>query len=319
MWTVPCDDAAVHLLQNLALAWDGARAPGGQIRVQMPPLAREILLRSLGEARTFPVRGSRPLARRMAATLGIPAPPSAPVPYLQAAEAFTRDHGWPVALTREGVTAGDRVRICANAAELREAYAALTHEDPPGNGLRRLSRYVYWSLATGFHLAGDLTRPLQDGPLLAIEAHAAGRAASYSVVAHEGRWLGGLAAVSERTYPPGSGASSAVRMLLNAPTFVGWRRYRARSCRMADLPLSEITIFASGKSLTVFSSVHAKKLSRLNVGMQMVRSFTSYPPTARPRQDSAPPLSVAQASGCSRRAAAAGRTYGHRGSSECRS
>ena len=48
---IPCDEAAAHLLQNFALSWDGARGPGGQLRVAMPPLVRELLLRALGEAR----------------------------------------------------------------------------------------------------------------------------------------------------------------------------------------------------------------------------------------------------------------------------
>lgn len=213
---IPCDEAAVHLLQNLALAWEGAHGPGGQFRVMMPPIVREILLRSLGEARTFPVRSSRPQARRMAAQLGIAAPPSAPVPYLQSAEGFARDHGWPVVLTREGRTGGDRVRVCANSDELREGYTALTQEDTSTRGLRYGARYAFWSVMTGLHLAGDLTKPLNEGPLLAVEAMAPGRPASYTVVSHDGRWLGGFAAVAERSHPPGSGAASAVR-LINAP------------------------------------------------------------------------------------------------------
>ena len=210
---VPCDEAAVHLLQNLALAWDGARAPGGQFRVAMPPLVREILLRSLGEARTYPVRSSRPQARRMAAGLGIASPPNAPVPYLQMAEGFVQEHGWPVVLTREGRTGGDRVRVCENAAELQAAYAVLTQPERVAHGAIGLARYALRSVMTGFHLAGDLTQPLQDGPAVAIEAHLPGEPASYHAVAYDGRWLGGIAAVGVRMHPPNSGASSAVRLI----------------------------------------------------------------------------------------------------------
>ncbi len=215
-FVVPCDEAAAHLLQNMALAWDGARAPGGQFRVAMPPIVRETLLRSLGEARTFPVRSSRPLARRMAAGLGIPAPPSAPVPYLQVAKGFARDNGWPVVLTREGRTGGDRVRVCYDLDELRASYADLTYTEPPRRGLGWALRYAWHSVATGLHVIGDLTQPLQDGPQLAIEIMPPGRPASYSAVSLDGRWLGGFAAVSERVYPPNSAASSAVR-LVNDP------------------------------------------------------------------------------------------------------
>ena len=213
---VPCDEAAAHLLQNLALAWDGARAPGGQFRVVLPPIVREIILRSLGEARTFNVRSSRPLARRMAASLGIPAPPSAPVAYLQVAEGFARDHGWPVVLTREGRTGGDRVRICANSEELRAGYAALTVADTPPRGLRHALRYARWTVATALHLVGDLSQPLQEGPRLAIEVMPPGRPATYSAVSHDGRWLAGVAAVAERQHPAGSATASAVR-LVNDP------------------------------------------------------------------------------------------------------
>ena len=210
---VPCDETAVHLLQNIAMSWDGARGPGGQLKVMIPPMVREIVLRSLGEARTFAVRTSRPLARKMAGLLGIPAPPSAPVPYLQAAEGFAREHGWPVVLTRNGRTGGDQVRTCTNSAELYAGYAALTQEPPQAGGMRRAARYAFWSLRTGFHLAGDIARPLGDGPQMAIEAVIPGRPASYTVAAYDGRWLGGLSALAERVHPPGSGSASAVHII----------------------------------------------------------------------------------------------------------
>lgn len=210
---VPCDETAVHLLQNIAMAWDGARGPGGQLKVMIPPMVREIVLRSLGEARTFAVRTSRPLARKMAGLLGIPSPPSAPVPYLQAAEGFAREHGWPVVLTRNGRTGGDQVRICTSNAELYAGYASLTQEPPQDGGLRRAARYAYWTLRTGLHLAGDIARPLGDGPQMAIEAVIPGRPASYTVASFDGRWLGGIAAVAERIHPPGSNAASAVRLI----------------------------------------------------------------------------------------------------------
>ena len=38
---VPCDEAAVNLLENLAIAWGGAHGPGGQFRVALPPRVRD--------------------------------------------------------------------------------------------------------------------------------------------------------------------------------------------------------------------------------------------------------------------------------------
>jgi hypothetical protein len=195
---VPCDEAAVHLLENLAMAWGGAHGPGGQFRVALAPRVREILLRSLGDQRTFAMRSSRPLARKAAELLGVAAPPSAPVAYLQVAEGFARDHGFPVMLTREGLTGGDRVRVCADLAALRAAYTDLTEPLPRPGRLRHALDYAWWSVATGLRLAGDLTRPLTEGPALAVEAQVAGHPASR----RRASWSGGSAS-------PGSAGSTS--------------------------------------------------------------------------------------------------------------
>ena len=210
---IPCDEAAAHLLQNFALSWDGARGPGGQLRVAMPPLVRELLLRALGEARTFNVRVSRNLSRRLAVQLGLAVPPSIPVPYLQVAEGFARENGWPVALTREGVSEGASVRVCNSREELHAAYSALTHVDEPPGGFRQKMRYAYWTAVTSFHLAGDLTVSPIEGPMLSIEAVVPGQPATYTTAAYDGRWLGGFSAVAVRTHPQGTGAASAVRLI----------------------------------------------------------------------------------------------------------
>jgi hypothetical protein len=210
---VPCDEGAAHLLQNLSLAFDGVRGPGGQLRTYLPPRVRETLLRSLGEPRSFPARTSRVLARKLAAELGLAAPASVAVPYLQVAEAFARDHGWPVVLTCDGQTGGAHVRKCANEAELHAAYASLTHPQPGPNRLGHAFRYALWSVLTGFHLAGDLTRPLRQGPQLGIEVAVPGRAASCTVVAYEGRVLSAISAVAETVHPPGNGNTTVVRLV----------------------------------------------------------------------------------------------------------
>ena len=206
---IPCDEATVHLLQNIAVSFEGVRGPGGQFPVMVPPAVRELLLRSLGgEGRTFAMRTSRPASRRAAELMGIASPPSAPVPYLQVAEAFAAEHGWPVVLTREGFTEGERVRICADKAALRAAYSDLTAAPDTRRGLAGTARWALWTALTGLHLAGDLSEPNRTGPLLAIEAHVGGRPASFTAVADEGRIVGGFCAVAERSnfapYIPGS-------------------------------------------------------------------------------------------------------------------
>jgi hypothetical protein len=211
---VPCDEAAVHLLQNIAVSFEGLHGPGGQLRVLVPPPVRELLLRSLGgEGRTFAMRTSRPASRRAAELLGIASPPSVPVPYLQIAETFAAEHGWPVVLTREGDTEGERVRICADKDELRTAYSELTVERDSPHGLVNMARRALWSGLTGFHLVGDLTRPAQQEPTLAVEAFIAGRPASYTAVAAEGRIIGGFASVAEQSLPRPSVAASVVRLV----------------------------------------------------------------------------------------------------------
>ena len=211
---IPCDEEAATLLQNLALSWDGARGTGGQRRVTVPDTVRELLMRSLGDARSYPMRRNRVLARRAVAALGVAVPQSAPVPYLQVAEAFAREQGWPVVLTREERLFGRSIRVCADEAGLRAAYSDFTREmDLPSTGRERLRRAV-WSVLSGFHLAGELSRPRRpDGPQLSVEQLMPGVAATHNIVALEGRALGGFSAVSERVFPEPHGAACVVRLI----------------------------------------------------------------------------------------------------------
>ncbi|MBU6499223.1 MAG: hypothetical protein KGQ40_11910, partial [Rhodospirillales bacterium] len=209
-FVLPCDEAAALLLQAVAVSFDGVRGPGAMLRVMVPERVREVLLRSLGDSRSFSLRGNRVGARRAAALMHIATPASQAVPYLQVAEAFAETHGWPVVLTRSGRTGGERVRICADAAALRDAYSSLTAPAPsagPMHGLRRL----VWGLAGGLRLAGDLTLPPQDGASLWIEEHIPGHPATYSFTAHEGRVLAGFAAIAE-TVQPATGIACQVRL-----------------------------------------------------------------------------------------------------------
>jgi hypothetical protein len=225
---IPCDDLAVQLLQHLSVAHEGARATGGQLRVDVPPSVRETLLRSLGDPRGYATRNSRALARKAAASLGIGTPVGAPVPYLQAAVTFAAEHGWPVVLKRDRLGEGNNVRVCASAAELRTAYAALTSDLDKGYSLTDRARYLVWSVLSGFHLAGDLCRPQRDGPTVSIEVHVAGRPACYAVSAYEGRLLAGIAAVADAVYPEPIGQPSLVRLIRDPTMAEAARRMVAR-------------------------------------------------------------------------------------------
>jgi len=225
---IPCDDLAVQLLQHLAVAHEGARAPGGQLRVPVPPSVRETLLRSLGDPRGFATRNSRALARKAAASLGIGTPVGAQIPYLQAAETFAAEHGWPVVLKRDRISEGNNVRVCNSPEELRAAYAALTTSVDKGFGVVDRARYLAWSVLSGFHLAGDLCGPQRGPPLLSIEVFVAGRPACYAVSAYSGRLLAGIAAVADAVYPEPFGQPSLVRLIRDPDMAEAARRMVAR-------------------------------------------------------------------------------------------
>jgi len=208
---VPCDDHAVQLVQHLSVAHEGARAPGGQLPVPVPPSVRETLLRSLGDPRSYPTRNSRLRARAAAASLGIGVPEGAAVPHFQAAESFAQQHGYPVVLKRELHSPGPNVRICGSLQELRGAYAELASVQDYAHGLLNRARYLAWSAMSLFRLAGDLCATRQDGPQLMIEVFVPGRPATYAFSAWSGRLLAGIAAVAEQTYPESAGHTSLAR------------------------------------------------------------------------------------------------------------
>jgi hypothetical protein len=225
---IPCDDPAVQLLQHLSVAHEGARAPGGQLPVPVPPSVRETLLRSLGDPRSYPTRNSRTRARAAAAALGIATPTGAAVPHFQAAESFAQQHGYPVVLKREHRGPGSNVRVCASPRELRTTYADLASGIDEGWGLRKRARYVTWSVLSGFRLAGDLCRTRQEGPSLVIEAFVAGRPASYTLSAYSGRLLAGIASIAEHTYPEPGGRASVARCINDKVMTEAARRMVAR-------------------------------------------------------------------------------------------
>src|SRR5208282_5313484 len=92
-----------------------------------------------------------------------------------------------------------------------------TQPAPRPGRFRHALDYAWWSMATGLRLTGDLTRPLAEAPVLAVEAHVTGHPASYTLIAWEGRPLAGIAAYTETVYPAASGAASVVRLVNDLP------------------------------------------------------------------------------------------------------
>jgi hypothetical protein len=226
---LPCDEAAVNLLQNMATGWAGLRGPLRQLPIALSPALRELLLRSLGDARSFLLRSHRAQARKLVAAMGVPAPPSVAVPYLQVARGFAAEHGYPVVLTRDERTGGVGARLCHDDAELREAYTGFTEQMDAPPGLRQRLRQALWSVRTLYHLPGDLTVLPRAEPDISVEMPVPGQLASHSVVAYDGRALAGLSAVAEKVHPAPLGAGTVVRLVQDAEMTDIGRRLVARS------------------------------------------------------------------------------------------
>lgn len=244
---LPCDEAAVNLLQNMATGGAGLRGPLRQRPITLPPALRELLLRSLGDARSFLLRSHRAQARKLVAAMGVPAPPSVPVPYLQVARGFAAEHGFPVVLTRDERSGGTGARLCHDDAELRAAYAGFTEQmDAPPN-LRQRLRQALWTVRTLYQLPGDLTVLTQAGPDISVEQPVPGRLATHCVVAFEGRALAGVSAVVEKTHPSPLGMGTVVRLVQDAEMTEIGRRLVARSGFTGFAGLDFVRDAASGR------------------------------------------------------------------------
>jgi predicted ATP-grasp superfamily ATP-dependent carboligase len=185
------------------------------------------------------------------------------VPYLQVAEGFARDNGWPVVLTLEGRTGGDRVRVCNDSAALNSAYAELMEPSESLSGVAIALRRALWTARTGFHLAGDLSRPPKGEPQLAVEPHVPGRQASYTAVAHEGRVLAGIAAISELSHPAPQIASSIVRLVHDPLMAEMARRVIGRMSFTGFCGVDFVREDASGKTWFLNFNARPTQLSHL--------------------------------------------------------
>jgi len=168
---VPGDDTAFRLLHLLTTAAPGDMQPA--LVLQLSALIRQ----SLGDAAHYRTSIDKTALPPAAAALGVRVPPYAIVASCADAENFASTHGFPLVLKRNFSSAGDGVAICARAADVAPAFAALASAarrdfDPQGSNV------------------------------LLAQAHIAGGSKYYPAIAWQGSLLAGYAA---EKLEPGAG------------------------------------------------------------------------------------------------------------------
>ena len=116
---IPCDDMSFRLLAMLVNSPPPQLQPG--LQSELANLIRE----SLGDPEHYRTSVDKTLLSAAAERAGVRVPAHAVVTTHEEAAAFAAAHRFPVVVERPFTTAGDGVRIVANASELAQAIAAL--------------------------------------------------------------------------------------------------------------------------------------------------------------------------------------------------
>ena len=116
---MPCDDMSFRLLAMLVVS------PPPQLQPALQAELADLVRASLGDPRFYRASIDKTLLPEAAARAGVPVPVSSVVDRQEAALDFAAAHGYPVVVKRPFTTAGDGVRIVANATELATAIAEL--------------------------------------------------------------------------------------------------------------------------------------------------------------------------------------------------
>lgn len=194
-WVMPMDDRAAVFL-SVACRWsaDGRDAH----------LAR-LLTRSLGNPDALPEAADKWLAAQAAEQAGVLVPPARPVRQVDEALNFGTQHGFPVVLRRRFNYGGTDVHICRDEADIRKAFAALWKEF----SLR--GRFIVWREKFRSRQLEDCWLPVSRE--VVASKFIAGQPAMLQAVAMEGRLLGSLEAVAEKTFPHSFSPASVVRFV----------------------------------------------------------------------------------------------------------
>lgn len=165
---VPADDRAAALLRALHAEAE----------------LREVIEASLGDPRGYPVAAAKSAQMALAARLGLPMPPTWPVPTLAALQAAIAAGGLPRVLKTDGSWGGAGVQVLRDAADAAPAFARAT----AAPSLMQSLKLAAWEGSLNPVFARRDWRPgvpdLQDF----VQGHPANRA----VIAERGRVLAGL-------------------------------------------------------------------------------------------------------------------------------
>ncbi|HEX7329570.1 MAG TPA: hypothetical protein VF428_13655 [Casimicrobiaceae bacterium] len=179
---IPCDDMALRLMQQLALA------PPPQLRSTLSLSLATLVRTSLGDPAHFETTSDKTLLADAAPALGIGVPPSLVCRRVDDALAFADAHGWPMVVKRAHGFAGQGVAICADRASLDAAFARLADDE-------RRDR-----IAAN---AGD--------PALVVQPLVRGPTQYYMGVAWQGRLLAGYAGEKVVAHPEPNGPPTVAR------------------------------------------------------------------------------------------------------------
>ena len=120
---VPCDEMALRLMFTLVTSAPPSLAHA--MRAHLDALIRH----SLGDAAHYVATLDKLRLSPIAAVAGIPVPAYAQAAGVEDAQRFADTHGYPIVLKRRYGFAGEGVRIVGSAADLAEAFAALSKRD----------------------------------------------------------------------------------------------------------------------------------------------------------------------------------------------
>jgi hypothetical protein len=109
-YIVPTDDRAIWQLHALATSH---------------PQYRELIVRSLGDSKTFEIVRSRVNLLTLAESLGILIPRTVPLSNLQEAEVYAKSWSYPAVIKRDGTSGGRGVAVVKTPDELLDAYRRL--------------------------------------------------------------------------------------------------------------------------------------------------------------------------------------------------
>lgn len=207
---MPCDDVSFRLLAMLVLA------PPPQLQPSLQTELGRLIRASLGDPAHYRPSVDKTLLSSAAERAGVRVPPNAVIATTDEAAGFAQAHGYPVVLKRPFTTAGDGVRIAADAAELGKAVGALAAS--------RLD-----------DLEPDPSRRLL------IQKHIDGHICYQNVAAWQGRMLGGYAGDRLQTHGDAMAPGTVVRYR-HAPELREMSERLVRTFAMTGLFTSEYMI-----------------------------------------------------------------------------